>query len=179
MELVNKLTPESKGKAFDPDWFLLAERFRAIDKLLEGGQPNTYEARMDAYGRKIDELKAHTNRLRKSLQECAYQAEKIENIRYGYDGDCGATNHANAISEICAEILDKHTLTLWKPIESAPYGEWFFAWAGTKYSNITGLHIVRRCTELGQWTFEGKGDETFRPDVFTHWMPIEIEGPTT
>lgn len=35
MLLINKLTPNIKGKSFDPDWFLLRERFEKIDILIE------------------------------------------------------------------------------------------------------------------------------------------------
>ena len=34
MRIINKLTPDIKEKAFDPDWFLLRERFEAVDRAL-------------------------------------------------------------------------------------------------------------------------------------------------
>jgi hypothetical protein len=35
MDLINKLTSEIKGKAFDPDWFLLRQRFEEIEYALQ------------------------------------------------------------------------------------------------------------------------------------------------
>ena len=32
MQIINKLTPEIKGKAFDPDWFLLRQRFEQMEE---------------------------------------------------------------------------------------------------------------------------------------------------
>ena|SRR5580658_5807749 len=32
MDLINRLTPEIKGKAFDPEWFLLRKRFEQIEE---------------------------------------------------------------------------------------------------------------------------------------------------
>ncbi len=32
INIINQLTPDIKGKAFSPDWFLLAERFREVDE---------------------------------------------------------------------------------------------------------------------------------------------------
>lgn len=31
MNIINKLTPDIKGKAFDPDWFLLRQRFEEFE----------------------------------------------------------------------------------------------------------------------------------------------------
>lgn len=31
MATINRMTPDIKGKGFDPDWFLLRERFEAIE----------------------------------------------------------------------------------------------------------------------------------------------------
>ncbi len=36
MQIINKLTPEIKDKAFDPDWFLLRQRFEQFEKSAEG-----------------------------------------------------------------------------------------------------------------------------------------------
>ena len=38
-----------------------------VAKLEAGGEPNSYEARMDAYGKKIDELMARNAKLREAL----------------------------------------------------------------------------------------------------------------
>ncbi len=35
MELINSLTPDIKGKALDPDWFLLRQRFEIVDEIIE------------------------------------------------------------------------------------------------------------------------------------------------
>jgi len=43
--------------------------------------------------------------LRKALRICAYEAEQIEQTRWGYDGDCGAVNCANRISDACDRAL--------------------------------------------------------------------------
>lgn len=32
MRLINELTPDVKGKAFDPDWFLLKQRFEQLER---------------------------------------------------------------------------------------------------------------------------------------------------
>ena len=38
MRKINELTPEIKGKAFDPDWFLLRQRFETMEeKMLAQG----------------------------------------------------------------------------------------------------------------------------------------------
>ena len=34
MRLINELTPKITGKAFDPDWFLLRQRFEQIEEAL-------------------------------------------------------------------------------------------------------------------------------------------------
>jgi hypothetical protein len=33
MRIINALAPEVKGKAFDPDWFLLRQRFEQVDEM--------------------------------------------------------------------------------------------------------------------------------------------------
>lgn len=38
MRLVNELTPDIKGKAFNPDWFLLRQRFEQIEMKLESAE---------------------------------------------------------------------------------------------------------------------------------------------
>ena len=32
MRIINELTPNIKGKAFDPDWFLLRQRFEEFEE---------------------------------------------------------------------------------------------------------------------------------------------------
>ena len=39
-----------------------------VAKLEAGGEPNSYEARMDAYGKKIDELMARNAKLKAALK---------------------------------------------------------------------------------------------------------------
>ena len=34
MMLINKLTPDIKGKAFDPDWFMLRQRFEEAERVM-------------------------------------------------------------------------------------------------------------------------------------------------
>jgi hypothetical protein len=34
IQIINKLTPDIKGKAFEPDWFLLRQRFEQIEEKL-------------------------------------------------------------------------------------------------------------------------------------------------
>lgn len=36
MMMINKLTPDIKGKAFDPDWFLLRERLEEAGRVMDG-----------------------------------------------------------------------------------------------------------------------------------------------
>ena len=52
---------------------LLALRVR-VAKLEAGGEPNSYEARMDAYGKKIDELRARVAQLETALTNIAVNA---------------------------------------------------------------------------------------------------------
>ena len=40
-----------------------------VAKLEAGGEPNSYEARMDAYGKKIDELMARNAKLKAALKD--------------------------------------------------------------------------------------------------------------
>ena len=54
MQIINKLTPDIAGKAFDPDWFLLRQRFEQFEEAasrLPVAQPEpTKRARLeDAY----------------------------------------------------------------------------------------------------------------------------------
>ena len=35
MQMINKLTPDIKGKAFDPDWFLLRERLEEAGHVMD------------------------------------------------------------------------------------------------------------------------------------------------
>lgn len=48
MEIINKLTPNIKGKAFDADWFLLRQRFETVDSVLDINV---------ALNKRLDELK--------------------------------------------------------------------------------------------------------------------------
>jgi len=34
MQMINTLTPNVKGKSFDPDWFLLRQRFEQVEEKL-------------------------------------------------------------------------------------------------------------------------------------------------
>lgn len=35
MDMINKLTPDIKGKAFDPDWFLLREKLEEAGRVMD------------------------------------------------------------------------------------------------------------------------------------------------
>lgn len=35
MRIINRMTPDIKEKGFDPDWFLLRQRFENIDRLID------------------------------------------------------------------------------------------------------------------------------------------------
>ncbi len=43
MKIINEMTPDIKGKAFDPDWFLLRERLEEAEKLMKPNEKETCE----------------------------------------------------------------------------------------------------------------------------------------
>jgi DNA repair exonuclease SbcCD ATPase subunit len=61
--IINKMTPEIKGKSFDPDWFLLRQRFEAI------------EEERDAARARIAELEQALNKVATWLEN---NADKLE-----------------------------------------------------------------------------------------------------
>ena len=51
MLMINKLTPDIKGKAFDPDWFVLRQRLEAMEQRLT---PAEAQARMEVRPQKVE-----------------------------------------------------------------------------------------------------------------------------
>lgn len=45
MMMINKLTPKIKGKAFDPDWFLLRERLEEAGRVMDERKARNAEAK--------------------------------------------------------------------------------------------------------------------------------------
>jgi hypothetical protein len=68
----------------------------------------------------------------------------------------------------------------WRTIESAPKGypsleepsEWFIATGTQKGPLGAPFAVIRRCFGHGFGPWEGTGDEYYRDDFFTHWMPL-------
>lgn len=50
-------------------------------------------------------LRAHAERLAEALEKCKENAREILEIRWGWDGDCGADTFANSIEDQAEEAL--------------------------------------------------------------------------
>jgi hypothetical protein len=81
MLTINKLTPDVKGKAFDPDWFLLRQRFEELeaerDKLAKelvetSAVAGRYEDDIHEADERIDALAAENKALRAVLDTIAF-----------------------------------------------------------------------------------------------------------
>lgn len=59
----------------------------------------------DAWRYKLREKDAQIVALREALEECGFRAEKIQSIRWGNDGDCGASFNAALIENAAAKAL--------------------------------------------------------------------------
>ena len=70
MMLINKLTPEVKGKAFDPDWFLLRERFDEAERKLS--LLDSHDQIIKEKEKEIDRLKAERDIFRAVLEGAEY-----------------------------------------------------------------------------------------------------------
>jgi hypothetical protein len=68
----------------------------------------------------------------------------------------------------------------WQPIESAPKGypalgdpsEWFIGWSKNNGPVWSHWAIIRRTFYNGFGPWQGTGDEQYKADYFTHWMPL-------
>lgn len=68
------------------------------------------------------------------------------------------------------------------PIDTAPDGyaalgepsEWFLALASQKYMGPQGSRwaVIRRIHNVGFGPWEGSGEEYYKADFFSHWMPL-------
>jgi len=71
---------------------------------------------------------------------------------------------------------------VWQPMETAPKGylalkepsEWFLAQSAKKYNGPTSANVavIRRVFGIGFGPWEGSGEEYYKEDYFTHWMPL-------
>ena len=61
MRIVNEMTPDIKGKPFDPDWFLLRQRFEEIERqnTLQAERVIQLERALREYRLKVHNLEAH------------------------------------------------------------------------------------------------------------------------
>ena len=68
----------------------------------------------------------------------------------------------------------------WLDISTAPKGmpangyasEWFLAY-GNQYKHMNRIAVIKRHNQdygFGPW--EGTGEEFYKADAFTHWMPL-------
>ena len=63
--------------------------------------PNEVALAMAKMKRERDKWKAECKRQWKHLSQAGHNARAIQNIRWGYEGDCGAARLANLIEEDC------------------------------------------------------------------------------
>ncbi len=80
------------------------------------------------------------------------------------------------LSEAIKQRDEARAAFVWHPISTSPKGspanevtsEWFLA-RGPK---VSGAVVIRRVFGVGFGPWEGKGEEYWRADMFTEWMPI-------
>lgn len=65
MSIINKLTPQIEGKAFDPDWFLLRQRLEQMDQ------------NATALSRELEEARARQEKFTKALSHDFAEADKV------------------------------------------------------------------------------------------------------
>ena len=100
MELINKLTPDIKGKAFDPDWSLLRQRLEQMEAAWDAA---TYAASSipaqggQQHGYRVSTLVEALKRIRDEDDACQCECGEDQDCCVKVDVFCGHCIAANAL----------------------------------------------------------------------------------